>query len=120
MMQEEGLPAIFARHARMAQDGRFDPRTEAYYDEMSRRLAPHLVAAGVKESPEPAPRETAPLARPSITAAVAGVTRASPGATSATKVKLTPYHVKFAQENGISLQQMAAEVLKIEERERNR
>lgn len=96
--------------------GRFDPRADERYQEITRRMEPYLLAAGVKEPEPQAPQKEQPQHRPPIVSAVSGVTR-TPAATSpSTKMKLTREEVQIAEKLGVSLQDYAAQKLRREQR----
>ena len=96
-------------------DEGYDPNSDEFYEEVDARMAqnfPHKFsqpAQQVAENPRP-------KAASSPSQVVAGASL-SPKASSGKKVKLTQEDVRLAQKWGISLEQYAAEKLKIESAE---
>ena len=90
----------------------FDPSEDDYYEEIDKRLAltfPNKF--NNKNVVDPVPQETSQPAQ-----VVAGASRTS-SASSSKKVKLTQEDVRLADKWGISLEQYAAEKLKVEKAE---
>lgn len=93
-------------------DEGYDPNSDEFYEEVDARMAqnfPHKF--GVQTSNNPRTKATS-----SPSQVVAGASL-SPKASSGKKVKLTQEDVRLAQKWGISLEQYAAEKLKIESAE---
>jgi len=97
------------------QEEGYSPEEDEYYEEIDRRMAdlfPNRFGGTVQQEAE-TPR---PKATSSPSQVVAGASL-SPKASSGKKVKLTQEDVRLAQKWGISLEQYAAEKLKIESAE---
>jgi hypothetical protein len=96
-------------------DEGYDPNSDDFYEEVDARMAqnfPHKFGTPVQQVAEnPRPKATS-----SPSQVVAGASL-SPKASSGKKVKLTQEDVRLAQKWGISLEQYAAEKLKIESAE---
>jgi hypothetical protein len=96
-------------------DEGYDPNSDEFYEEVDSRMAqnfPHKFSQPVEQEAEnPRPKATS-----SPSQVVAGASL-SPKASSGKKVKLTQEDVRLAQKWGISLEQYAAEKLKIESAE---
>lgn len=108
--------AALAIDAQLKDEG-YDPTEDEFYQEVDRRLATHFPQkfGGVVQQEQPAvnPR---PKAASSPSQVVAGASR-TPATSSGNKVKLTQEDVRLAQKWGISLEQYAAEKLKVEKAE---
>lgn len=97
--------------AQLKEEG-FDPTDDEFYEEVDKRLAdtfPHKF--GGNTATNPVPQETSQPAQ-----VVAGASR-TPSTSSSKKVKLTQEDVRLADKWGISLEQYAAEKLKVERAE---
>jgi len=96
-------------------DEGYDPNSDEFYEEVDARMAqhfPHKFSQPVQQEAEnPRPKATS-----SPSQVVAGASLA-PKTSSGKKVKLTQEDVRLAQKWGISLEQYAAEKLKIESAE---
>ena len=91
----------------------FDPADDDYYEEIDRRMAeifPNKFGQATKEvaTETPVPQETSTPAQ-----VVAGASH-TPAPSSSKKVKLSQEDVRLAEKWGISLEQYAAEKLKVE------
>jgi hypothetical protein len=98
--------------AQLKEEG-FDPTEDEFYEEVDKRLAetfPHKFG-GNNAAVAPVPQETSQPAQ-----VVAGASR-TPATSSSKKVKLTQEDVRLADKWGISLEQYAAEKLKVERAE---
>ena len=97
--------------AQLKEEG-YDPTEDEFYEEVDKRLAetfPHKFGGNVAANP--VPQETSQPAQ-----VVAGASR-TPSTSSSKKVKLTQEDVRLADKWGISLEQYAAEKLKVERAE---
>lgn len=97
--------------AQLKEEG-YDPTDDEFYEEVDKRLAqtfPHKF--GGNTATNPVPQETSQPAQ-----VVAGASRTS-STSSSKKVKLTQEDVRLADKWGISLEQYAAEKLKVERAE---
>ena len=97
--------------AQLKEEG-YDPTDDEFYEEVDKRLAqtfPHKF--GGNTATNPVPQETSQPAQ-----VVAGASR-TPSTSSSKKVKLTQEDVRLADKWGISLEQYAAEKLKVERAE---
>ena len=105
--------AALAIDAQLKDEG-YDPTEDEFYEEVDRRLATHFPqkfgGQVQQEQPIVNPR---PKAASSPSQVVAGASR-TPAASSGKKVKLTQEDVRLAQKWGITLEQYAAEKLKVE------
>ncbi len=95
------------------QEEGFDPSDDDYYEEIDRRMAeifPNKFGQATKEvaTETPVPQETSTPAQ-----VVAGASH-TPAPSSSKKVKLSQEDVRLAEKWGISLEQYAAEKLKVE------
>ena len=95
------------------QEDGFDPADDEYYREVDRRMAeifPNKFGQATKEvaTETPVPQETSTPAQ-----VVAGASH-TPAPSSSKKVKLSQEDVRLAEKWGISLEQYAAEKLKVE------
>lgn len=95
------------------QEEGFDPADDDYYEEIDRRMAqqfPNKFGQATKEvaAENPVPQETSTPAQ-----VVAGASH-TPAPSSSKKVKLSQEDVRLAEKWGISLEQYAAEKLKVE------
>ena len=100
--------AALAIDAQLKEEG-YDPSEDEFYLEVDKRIAdtfPHKF--GGNTATNPVPQETSQPAQ-----VVAGASR-TPSTSSSKKVKLTQEDVRLANKWGISLEQYAAEKLKVE------
>jgi len=113
--QDRILTAAALEFDNQVQEEGYDPEDDDYYEEIDRRMAeqfPQKFSQPVQQEAEnPRPKATS-----SPSQVVAGASL-SPKASSGKKVKLTQEDVRLAQKWGISLEQYAAEKLKIESAE---
>lgn len=103
--------AALAIDAQLKEEG-YDPSEDEFYLEVDKRIAntfPHKF--GGNTAANPVPQETSQPAQ-----VVAGASR-TPSTSSSKKVKLTQEDVRLANKWGISLEQYAAEKLKVEKAE---
>jgi hypothetical protein len=92
-------------HRRLVKEG-FDPRTDGYFEQVDARLR-KTFPDFFGETPSPAP-----AAQPSTRSAP--VVAPSTRTTGARKIQLTPTQLALAKKYGLTPQQYAAEVLKLE------
>ena len=107
------MTAVALEIDNQVQEDGFDPTDDEYYKEVDRRMAeqfPNKFGKATKEvaTETPVPQETSPPAQ-----VVAGASH-TPAPSSSKKVKLSQEDVRLAEKWGISLEQYAAEKLKVE------
>ncbi len=111
--QDRVMTAVALEIDNQVQEEGFDPSDDDYYQEIDRRLAaqfPNKFGQATKEvaTENPVPQETSTPAQ-----VVAGASH-TPAPSSSKKVKLSQEDVRLAEKWGISLEQYAAEKLKVE------
>ena len=107
------MTAVALEIDNQVQEDGFDPTDDEYYKEVDRRMAeqfPNKFGKATKEvaTETPVPQETSTPAQ-----VVAGASH-TPAPSSSKKVKLSQEDVRLAEKWGISLEQYAAEKLKVE------
>ena len=107
------MTAVALEIDNQVQEDGFDPTDDEYYREVDRRMAeifPNKFGQATKEvaTETPVPQETSTPAQ-----VVAGASH-TPAPSSSKKVKLSQEDVRLAEKWGISLEQYAAEKLKVE------
>ena len=107
------MTAVVLEIDTQVQEEGFDPSDDEYYQEVDRRMAkqfPNKFGQATKEvaTENPVPQETSTPAQ-----VVAGASH-TPAPSSSKKVKLSQEDVRLAEKWGISLEQYAAEKLKVE------
>ena len=107
------MTAVALEIDNQVQEDGFDPTDDEYYKEVDRRMAeqfPNKFGKATKEvaTETPVPQETSTPAQ-----VVAGASP-TPAPSSSKKVKLSQEDVRLAEKWGISLEQYAAEKLKVE------
>ena len=107
------MTAVALEIDNQVQEEGFDPSDDDYYQEIDRRMAaqfPNKFGQATKEvaTETPVPQETSTPAQ-----VVAGASH-TPAPSSSKKVKLSQEDVRLAEKWGISLEQYAAEKLKVE------
>lgn len=95
------------------QEEGYDPSDDDYYEEVSSRMAQAFPYKFRKAAAEAAPENPVPQESSTPAQVVAGASHTS-AAPSNKKVKLTQEDVRLAEKWGISLEQYAAEKLKVE------